>query len=39
MSRFIKKSHLRNLLPFDDCEVGLQDLNVLIGPNGAGSRT
>ena len=36
MSRFIKKLHLRNLLSFDDCEVELQDLNVLIGPNGAG---
>lgn len=36
MSRFIRKLHLRNLLSFEDCEVELQDLNVLIGPNGAG---
>ncbi len=36
MSHFIKKLHLRNLLSFEDCEVELQNLNILIGPNGAG---
>ena len=36
MSRFIKKLNLRNVLSFDNCEVELQDLNILIGPNGAG---
>jgi predicted ATPase len=36
MSRFIRKLHLKNLLSFEDCEVELQDLNVLIGANGSG---
>ncbi|MCL5105376.1 MAG: AAA family ATPase [Armatimonadetes bacterium] len=32
----IKKIHLQNLLSFEDMELDLRNLNVLIGPNGSG---
>jgi len=33
---FIKRLHLKKLLSFNDCEVELGQLNVLIGPNAVG---
>jgi AAA15 family ATPase/GTPase len=32
----IKRLHLKKLLSFNDCEVDLGQLNVLIGPNAVG---